>query len=91
MRSTVELSAVPTKASAGLDAGPRDARDEPALAQPGQLFGGEVRLVRAEFDGSSPLFAAIDRLRTRSAIPLLARTEAASTIAEGHRTRPRGR
>ncbi|WP_327380652.1 hypothetical protein [Streptomyces sp. NBC_01207] len=45
---------MPTGAFAGLDAGPRDARDEPALAQPGQVFGGEVRLVRAEFDGSAP-------------------------------------
>ncbi|MGW8356257.1 hypothetical protein [Streptomyces wedmorensis] len=85
---------MPTEALAGLDAGPRDARDardEPALAQPGQLFGGEVRLVHAEFDGSPPPFAAIDRLRSRSAIPFLARTEAASTIAEGHRTCLRGR
>lgn len=47
----LDLPAVPTEAFAGLDAGPRDARDEPALAQPGQVFGGEVRLVRAEFDG----------------------------------------
>ncbi|MEV4451783.1 hypothetical protein, partial [Streptomyces mirabilis] len=36
---------MPTEAFAGLDAGPRDARDEPALAQPGQVFGGEVRLL----------------------------------------------
>jgi hypothetical protein len=40
-----DLPAVPTEAFAGLDAGPRDARDEPALAQPGQVFGGEVRLI----------------------------------------------
>lgn len=30
----------------------RAMRDEPALAQPGQVFSGEVSLVRAEFDGS---------------------------------------
>jgi hypothetical protein len=48
------LPAVPTEAFAGLDAWPRDARDEPALAQPGQVFGGEVRIVHAEFDGSAP-------------------------------------
>jgi hypothetical protein len=35
----------------------RTARDEPALAQPGQVFGGEGRLVRAEFDGSAPLWS----------------------------------
>lgn len=40
-----DLPAVPTEAFAGLDAGPRDARDEPALARPGQVFGGEVRLI----------------------------------------------
>ncbi|MEE4598158.1 hypothetical protein V2J94_41015 [Streptomyces sp. DSM 41524] len=50
----VRQPAAPTEAFVGLDAGPRDVRDEPALAQPGQVFGGEVRLVRAEFDGSAP-------------------------------------
>lgn len=48
-----DLPAVPTEAFAGPDAGPRDARDEPALAQPDQVLDREVRLVRAEFDGSA--------------------------------------
>ncbi|MEU8349979.1 hypothetical protein, partial [Streptomyces sp. NPDC048845] len=47
----IDLPAVPTEAFAGLDARPRDAREEPTLAQPAEVFGGEVRLVLAEFDG----------------------------------------
>lgn len=50
----LDLPAVPTEAFAGLDAWPRDARDEPTLAQPDEVFGGEVRLIRAEFDGTAP-------------------------------------
>lgn len=45
---------MPTKAFAGLDAGPRDARDEPALAQPGQVIGGTVRLIGAQPAGARP-------------------------------------
>ena len=41
-------------AFAGLDAWPRDARDEATLVQPDEVFGGEVRLVRAQFDGLAP-------------------------------------
>lgn len=50
----LDLPAVPTKAFAGLDAWPRDPRDESSLAQPGQVFGGELCFGRAEFDGPAP-------------------------------------
>ncbi|WP_224300606.1 hypothetical protein [Streptomyces olivaceus] len=45
---------MPTKAFAGLDAWPLDARDEPTLAQPAEMFDKEVRFVRTEFDRSAP-------------------------------------
>ncbi len=44
----LDLPAVPTEAFAGLDARPRDARDEPTLAQPAEVFGGEVCLMGHE-------------------------------------------
>lgn len=45
---------VPTEAFTGLDGRPRDARDEPTLAQSAEVFGGEVHLRRTEFDGPAP-------------------------------------
>ena len=47
------LPAVPAAPFAGLDARPCDAWDDYPLG-PGQVFGGEVRLVRSEFDQASP-------------------------------------
>ena len=132
----LDLPAVPAEPLARLDPRTRDARDDPSLSQPGKVFGGEVRLVRAEFDGPTPpwsasgadggyasdqrlegqtvvgvrtghgdgewdalglgqyvqlaaLLAAIDRVRPGQGAPFLARTEAASTIAEAQSSSPR--
>jgi hypothetical protein len=132
----LDLPAVPAEPLARFDPGTRDARDEPSLAQPGEVFGGEIRLVRAEFDGLTPSRPAVERtagiprisgFRARlswvfapdtatasgmpwasdstcsllpflprstgfgpvSVPPLLARTEAASTIAEAQSSSPR--
>lgn len=65
----------------------RTARDEPALAQPGQVFGGEGGFVRAEFDGSAPLwspagpdggYAADERLEGEAVVHVRADTATAS-------------
>jgi hypothetical protein len=50
-RSTARSPAVPTKAFAGLDAWPRDARDEPTLAQPSEVVGGKYALSARSLTG----------------------------------------
>jgi hypothetical protein len=75
---------VPAEPFARFDPRARDARDEPAFAQPGEVVGGEVRLIRAKLAGTAPTRSAAGADRRNATDQRLERL-AVVQVRPGHR------